>query len=384
MAEDTDLGRWLRACTRIGDLLADVESDGEGFDAIAREALDGANADLALVLVPLGEHHHRVAGACGEEAQALRGDVFATPETWRLGDRGTGEQAARVHVRSGSRFAAALGVGQLEPAAAQGVLDWLREAHLLVAAWGQQAGQDRLLVVARSAGAAEFTATDRQLAGLLAAQVEQGIGRAHIRMLHEQLAIFAERDRIARDMHDVVIQRLFAAGLGIRALSRHLADPTARARAEEITGELDATIGELRDTIYALRRRVGEGEQLGTSILRAVRTACEPLPFTPRLRLAGPLEDVRDEHTITNLLAVLTEALSNAVRHAHASRIAITVTVADHEVRLRVKDNGRGFAGPVLRSGLENMDQRAAELGGSCEVDSNRRGTRVHWSVPAR
>ncbi|MBM6621092.1 hypothetical protein JTF08_05670 [Micrococcaceae bacterium RIT802] len=385
MAGDEDLGRWLRACAAVGSLLVDTEPDADdGFDKIAHEALEAADAALALVLLPVGEDHHRVAGAAGNAGLGVRGEVFATRA---ILDAGTGETAGlgpSVAIRRGAEFAEAIETGPTTAPAIPGLAEWLRGARLLVAGLGQDAGRERVLVLARAAGAPDFTATDVQLAGLLAAQVEQAIGRSHIRALHEQLAIFAERDRIARDLHDIVIQRLFAAGLGVRALARKLADPAARTRAEEITGELDATIGELRDTIYALRRSVGEDEQLGTRILRSVRAACEPLAFTPRLHLAGPLEEIHDEATIANLLAVLTEALSNAVRHAHASRIGIGVTVDEHQLRLRVKDNGHGFSGPVLRSGLANMDERAAELGGTCHVDSNRRGTRVQWSVPVR
>ncbi|GAA1357939.1 hypothetical protein GCM10009596_10010 [Arthrobacter rhombi] len=388
MAEDKALGRWLRACARVGSLLGDAEPDDDGYDAIAREALEAADAALALVLVPVGEDHHRVVGAAGGLAAALHGDVFPTPTTREPGFFDTSRGAPRVQVLTGARLAAALDTAEPGQPSHVGHAETIRAAQLLVAGLGHEAGHasgnQRFLVLARFAGAAGFTAIDQQLAGLLAAQIEQGIGRAHIGALHEQLAVFSERDRIARDLHDVVIQRLFAAGLGIRSLSRKITDPAGRARAEEITGELDATIVELRDTIYALRRGVGEDEQLGTSILRAVRTASEPLTFTPRLRLAGPLEQVHDENTIAHLLAVLSESLSNAVRHAQASRISITVAVTDHQLSLRVKDNGHGIPHQVLRSGLANMDQRAAELGGTCHVDSNRRGTRVQWSVPVR
>ncbi|WP_417234046.1 sensor histidine kinase [Arthrobacter sp.] len=384
MAGETDLGRWLRACAEVGRLLGDTEPDGEDYDSIANQALEAAGASLALVLLPVGEQHHRIAGASGKAASLLRGQVFATPPTLGADPAGTGEPAPGGG-RAGHHIAEALeAAGETALTSRPGLVDWLARAQLLVAGLGQDTGRDRFLVLARPPDAAGFADVDLQLAGLLAAQVEQAIGRAHIRQLHEQLAVFAERDRIARDLHDIVIQRLFAAGLGVRALAGHLEDAASRARAEEITGELDATIGELRDTIYALRHSVGEREQLGTAIVRAVRAACEPLPFTPRLRLGGPLDAIEDERTTANLLAVITEALSNAVRHAHATRISISVTVDEDELRLRVKDNGHGFSGPTLRSGLANMDRRAAELGGTCHVGSNRRGTRVQWTVPVR
>lgn len=384
MSGETDLGSWLRACAEVGRLLGDAETNREDFDGVAHQAREAAGAALALVLLPVGEQHHRVVGAAGIAASLLRGHVFATPSALGADPARSGAPAP-VGLRAGRHFAEALeAAGETELISHSGLVEWLGQAQLLVAGLGQDAGRDRFLVLARPAGTAGFDDVDLQLAGLLAAQVEQAIGRAHIRQLHEQLAVFAERDRIARDLHDVVIQRLFAAGLGVRALSGHLEDAASRSRAEEITGELDATIGELRDTIYALRHSVGEREQLGTAVVRAVRAACEPLSFTPRLRLAGPLDAIEDEHTTANLLAVITEALSNAVRHAHATRISISVTVADVELRLRVKDNGHGFSGPTLRSGLANMDRRAVELGGTCHVGSTRRGTRVQWTVPAR
>lgn len=354
MPESDRLGPWLHACQEAGRVLVDAQADGGGFDGIAGFAREASGADLALLLRPVGDEDHRVIGADGVGAAAMRGTLL-DPWAWRPG-----------------------------PSSSSELPSGLARGRRLVVGFGQDKGRERLLVLLRSRDAPDFTSLDHQLAPLLGAQLEQAMGRGDISRLHEQLAVLAERDRIARDLHDIVIQRIFAAGLGIRALSRSLPDAADRGRADDIVGELDTTIADLRETVYALRGQGGDGEPLSTSILRAVRTGSASLSFTPRLHLSGPLDQIHEARTTASLLAVVSEALSNAVRHARAGRISVSVSASASQLRLRVNDNGQGFSRPVDGNGLANMSQRARELGGTCTVDSNWRGTRVRWSVPIR
>jgi signal transduction histidine kinase len=193
--------------------------------------------------------------------------------------------------------------------------------------------------------------------------------------------VFSDRDRIARDLHDLVIQRIFAAGLSVQSLRRHTSDPVAQQRINSITGELDETIRGLRDTIYALGANGGH-ERLSSRIVRTVQDGTWQAGTTPELQMGGPVDAIPEE-VAGHLLAVLSEGLSNALRHSGAERIAITVSVRGRNAELLVEDNGRGFQDPERTSGLSNMAHRAAVLGGTFTVTSApHRGTKLLWKAP--
>jgi PAS domain S-box-containing protein len=197
--------------------------------------------------------------------------------------------------------------------------------------------------------------------------------------------VFAERDRIAADLHDLVIQRLFASGMALQsALNLSEPDSDVASRVERVVEDLDETIAEIRSTIYALsdRNRPGESAGLRTQIVEVVSRARDTLGFLPRLRFVGPIDSTVPAEVADNLLAVLQEALSNAARHAEASSVEVAVRGGE-QVGVLVVDNGRGIGEPARRSGLENMAVRAERLGGSFKIGPNEGGgTRLEWLVP--
>ncbi|MGD0748476.1 MAG: ATP-binding protein [Acidimicrobiales bacterium] len=191
-----------------------------------------------------------------------------------------------------------------------------------------------------------------------------------------------ERDRIARDLHDLVIQRVFGVGMRLSSLLPAVPDPTAE-RLRDIVAELDSVISDIRTTIFDLQAGQSVGEGLRSSVLQLVADAEERLGFHPRVQFEGPVDTLVDESAGEQLLAVLRESLSNVIRHAQASSVDVTLA-AGTELVLVVSDDGVGpGVGGHTGFGLRNMETRASALGGSFEVRARQSGgTLVEWRVP--
>jgi len=198
-----------------------------------------------------------------------------------------------------------------------------------------------------------------------------------------QMAMLQDRQRIARDLHDMVIQRLFAAGMSLQAV-QGAARPTIVAdRIAETISELDDTIRELRSAIFRLGQH-GERRTLSAQITELVHERSRHLGFEPVLRLVGDIDSLPD-FIADQLVATVTEGLSNVVRHADATSADVYIERVIDGLSLRISDNGVGIPDEPKRSGgLSNMMWRAAELGGSCTVGPNDpAGTQLHWHIPA-
>ncbi|MFT2015455.1 GAF domain-containing sensor histidine kinase [Streptomyces sp. 796.1] len=229
-----------------------------------------------------------------------------------------------------------------------------------------------ILSTPRSRGARPFTATERRLATQFAAQAALALVLADAQRDRERLAVYEDRDRIARDLHDLVIQRLFATGMMLEGAQRKAELPLVQDKIGKAVDELDATIQEVRTAIFALEQGPAEAPSgLRTRVLREIGTAAVPLGFQPSATFVGAVDARVGELTGKNLIAALREALSNAFRHARASRIEVvvdaTVRLPDGRdgVRLTVADDGVGIAAGGRRSGLRNLARRAEALGGS-------------------
>lgn len=224
---------------------------------------------------------------------------------------------------------------------------------------------------------------DVSFIGNYAGQAAVALRLARAQRDRERLAVFEDRDRIARDLHDLVIQRLFATGMTLQSVSPLITDPTARGKLSTVVDDLDATIRDLRQAIYQLQADALD-EDLRADIQRVVDEASEASPAQIRLHLVGLVASAVPDAVRSHLVAVLREALSNAVRHASASTIDVTVEV-DRGVTLVVDDDGVGMDPDVARrSGLANMQARAAEFSGSLQIEVGDRGvgTRIVWRVP--
>ena len=202
-----------------------------------------------------------------------------------------------------------------------------------------------------------------------------------LRQAEGDLRLSDERDRIGRDLHDLVIQRLFAAGMSLQAMSTQIDRPEHRTRLGAVVDELDETIREIRTVILRLED-IGTGSGVRAEVLRILNQEQSALGFEPHLRCVGPIDSI-PQQVADHLFPTLREALSNVARHAQASAASVLISV-DEQLRLCVEDNGVGMADETRPgNGLRNAAARAAELGGTYRATpGSRGGTTLEWTVP--
>jgi len=199
----------------------------------------------------------------------------------------------------------------------------------------------------------------------------------------ERFAIIEDRDRIARDLHDLVIQRLFATGLQLQGARRMATGDEVQKRIDDAVRDLDVTIRDIRSTIFELQH--AHTQSLRADVRGVVKEYVPVLGFTPLVRTNGPIDSVVPRDLADQLLAVLREALSNIARHAEAQAAMVEVDAAEDRLFLRVVDNGKGLPAERHESGLRNVRRRANEHGGVVEMlPEEPSGTRLEWSVPLR
>lgn len=205
----------------------------------------------------------------------------------------------------------------------------------------------------------------------------------------EQLTLLKDRDRIARDLHDLAIQRLFAAGMTLQSTQRFMEHPEGMERLTRTVDDLDDTIKIIRSTIFGLRTHSGgrrESDGLRGRVAEAVRASVTSLGFPPALRIEGLVETDVPGDIADHAVAVLGEALSNAARHSGAQAVDVRLQCARGELTLTVTDDGCGVPDGVERSGLKNIKERAVTLGGVLALGERPEGggTRLVWRVPVR
>jgi signal transduction histidine kinase len=205
------------------------------------------------------------------------------------------------------------------------------------------------------------------------------LGAASAQSERARSELYEDRERIARDMHDHVIQRLFATGMSLQSAAR-TSDEAVRERLDRAVDDIDSAIKDIRHTIFGLHRQVGS-RALTSEISAICRDAAVTLGFPPELRLTGRTDDL-PESVAVDVLAVLREGLSNAARHAGATQVQVAVQFAD-DVTVSVIDDGQGLGPSTRRSGLDNLARRARHRGGSMELGPGKfGGTRLVWTVP--
>ncbi|WP_421119655.1 PAS domain S-box protein [Aquihabitans daechungensis] len=207
---------------------------------------------------------------------------------------------------------------------------------------------------------------------------------AELQAAQQAVLLAEDHDRLARDLHDTVIQRLFAAGLSLQAVVAMAPDERIRTRLETTVADLDATIRELRNAIFALQAPAPGPSGVRGRILDVVTEASASLPFEPRIQFDGAVETI-DERILEHLLPTLREALSNVAKHARASSVRVSVSVGD-DVVLEVLDDGVGVPDEVFGGqGIPNLVRRAEKLGGTAAIGAapTGAGCRLAWRVPA-
>jgi signal transduction histidine kinase len=363
--------RWLRASSEVTRRLLSGARADEVLALITQQTLDMSGADLVVLAVPTPDRQQLViqhaAGVAADDAiglvlpanRSLSGQVMLSGEPVTVADFAHDERvagAAREHLPLGPAILFPLG----EPGDVRGVF-----------------------TVGREAGAMPLPPQAIEMISTFAAQAAIGLELAEHRSDAERLAILQDRDRIARDLHDLVIQRLYATGMSLQGAMPLLTRPEAVSRVSGAVDALDETIREIRSAIFSLQAR-GDSRPHGlrAQVLDVVGEMSVPLGFAPSLRLVGPLDETVPSEVGEHLLGALREGLSNAARHAHASQVDVTVQ-ADSELALRVRDNGTGMGTSTRRSGLANLAERAAEMDGKLEITpAGGGGTQLDWRVP--
>ncbi|KOT42687.1 histidine kinase [Streptomyces caelestis] len=364
--------RWLRANAEITHtLMSGTDQDGV-LPLIAERAKEITASALSVVAMPVsGTDTLAVELATGQEAGAWRGVVLPVEGTL-IGQA----FVRRVSVNSPDVS------HDSRVSAGSPRFDGLGPAVAVPIGSGDEARGVVLLV--RRSGGREFSEKETEPLEVFAAQAAVAMELAERREDAEQIALLEDRDRIARDLHDLAIQRLFATGMTLQSAGRFIRHEGASDRVHRAVNDLDETIKIIRSTIFGLRSREDDAAPgLRSRAVRAVGEATSLLGFAPGVRMEGLLDTHVPAETADHVLAVLTESLSNIARHARADRADVVLGTDGRQVRLTVTDNGVGIPAGGRRSGLAGMAERARKLGGGMELESpGGRGTRLVWHAP--
>lgn len=240
------------------------------------------------------------------------------------------------------------------------------------------------LYLTEKLGGGAFTADDEELLVALAAAAGVAIENARLHALVREYAVVEDRERIGRDLHDKVIQRIFATGMALQAASRLVHDPEVARRISVAVDDLDETIRVIRSTIFALGQRPAGRGSVRAEVLALAAEATPALGFEPQVIFDGPIDAAVGDGIVDHLLSTLREGLTNIAKHAAARRVGVRVTAASDLV-LELSDDGKGFDPevPFKGFGVRNMGERARALGGSCQISPGPRGgTVLEWRVP--
>ncbi|MSZ76942.1 MAG: GAF domain-containing protein, partial [Actinobacteria bacterium] len=329
--ESASRQHWLAATADITALLSGSGSGAEALQAIADHARAVADADVAWIVAGGGLEALRLQAVSGLPATAEQMQNLSLERSLAAEVIAAGESIVVEDLASDPRA--------LDVAAA---LHWPTLGPAIVVPLGSSSGVEGVLALAWTPERSDyFHAVDAGLPASFAEQAALALHLARAREDQQRLAVFEDRDRIGRDLHDLVIQRLFAVGLGLQGASRLAGEPEVTRRVEQAVDDLDATIQDIRRTIFALGGLDATAD-VQTEVTRIVDRAEATLKFRPTLRFVGPVRSLVREELVPDLLAVLGEALSNASRHAEATSVDVLVLV-DGDVTLTVRDDGRGL-----------------------------------------
>ncbi|MFB7667717.1 GAF domain-containing protein [Kitasatospora sp. NPDC056138] len=365
--------RWLAASAEITGSLLSGSCEQEVLDLLVTRASEIAGADLAVVALLLpGSDELQVRFAVGLGERQHSGLVLPLEGSFMGAAARSGEPVVSTDVQTDQRITAGPPRWQgLGPAVA-------------VPIGTAEHGVRGVLMLARATGAPLFDGDESGPLLGFAGQAALAMELAERRRESEQIVLLKERDRIARDLHDLAIQRLFATGMTLQGALRFIDHPEAADRVLRAIDDLDETARTIRATIFGLRiREAGPAAKgLRARVVEVVERAATVLGFTPGLRMSGLLDVTVPPRIADETIAVLEEALSNVARHAGAGRVEVSLS-AGAELAVTVTDDGVGLPEGGRRSGLANLAERAAALGGSFDAHAlPHGGTELLWRVP--
>jgi signal transduction histidine kinase len=362
---------WLRASGEISRQLLDPEADySETLHHIATSVKRLASADVVSLVRPTDDDPSQLevvvaTGAAERDLIGLRypkGDSIA----WQAMQQGHGVRVEAV---------------DQQPEIYLHLRPYVPVSQAMALPLRGETGPRGAIVAGRIIPHAPFTDADLDMAEAFAGQAAIALELSDARADQQRLGVLEDRDRIARDMHDHVIQRLFAAGLSLQSIAATVDDEAVDQRLARTVDELDDTIRQIRTTIFALQEQ--SSRSLRGTALAVVDQLALLLPVRPDVQLVGPLDTIADEAIIADVEAVLRESLTNVAKHAQAAQIRVYVQADNQRLALTVIDNGVGLGPSTRRSGLANLNRRAERHGGYLDVgNSPEGGLRLQWSIP--
>jgi signal transduction histidine kinase len=362
--------RWLRASSEVTRRLLAGAAVDEVLGFVTEQTLEMTGADLVVLALPdasrrqlivthaAGAGAQRTLGLVLPAAASVSGEVLASGQPITVEDFRNDERVARA-----ARENLDLGPATIFPLGA--------------------AGHARgVMTIGRHPGAMPLPRAAVDLVTTFAAQAAIGLELAERRSDAERLTVFEDRDRIARDLHDLVIQRLYASGMKLQGTMPMIDRPAVEERVSSVVEDLDITIKDIRQAIFALQARGKAAPVLRDEVMDVIEEMTEPMGMTSSLRLTGQLDDGVPGDIGEDMLHALREALSNAARHGKATSAEVKIG-AGSELSLLVRDNGSGITDTSRRSGLANLAQRAEHHGGTLKVGpAEGGGTELYWRVP--
>jgi signal transduction histidine kinase len=363
--------RWLEASSQITTALLSGTDPEEVLPQIAGRAKDLLDADsTAIALADPDDPDNTlvVTVAAGANAAQLRGSRIPVD----------GSIAGRVY-RTGTTERSSIpdptSVASLPPGTGDGP-----RLYVPLGTAGTGLG---VLIALNQAGGSEFSAESVAVTAAFAGQAALALQLADAQRAQQQLAVYADRDRIARDLHDRVVQRLFATGMLLDSILPQTRNPDLQAKLHRAVDDLDHTIREIRATIFALMAAPDEAHRgLWQRLAAAVEQTTSGTGLNPSMQVTGPVDALVPDDIAEHAIAVVREAVSNIIRHAKAGTAAVAVSAGD-TLRIEVTDDGIGPPPPGRRSGLKNLASRATELGGTLRTDpAPGGGTQLVWEVP--
>lgn len=363
--------RWTTAVSDVRASLLDAEATDDALRLIAARVGELTEAHGTWVMVgPSAEGAYDVRVQTGDGLEDL------------TGRRLTASDSPVLEAAAAARGAVTVDMQGYDYSGPNADVDW--GPCIAVPLRGTDSEQ-AVVIAARRAGAPAFDPATGPLISSFADQVAVALDLAARQQSARRADLYDDRDRIARDLHDHVIQRVFAAGLSLQSVVPRVEDPGARRRIGEVIGQLDETVRDIRTTIFDLHstEEAGQATGLRRRVLDIVTETAGPA-LHPAVRMSGAVDNLVTGELAADVEAVTREAVSNAARHSGAAHVTVTLDVTG-EVVVEVVDDGRGIDPRAARSGLRNLEDRAVRRGGGTSVEAlPDGGTRLRWWAPLR
>lgn len=357
--------RWATASAEVTAAL--LSEHAEDSLAILADRVAGlADADLVCIALPTTGSTMIIDIARGELASSFAGTTF----------NAKGTLVGRAHSSGQPVLSDVDGMNRVGPP--------LNLGPTMAVPFTSTNAPTGVLTVSRLSGRAGFTRADLEMAADFAAQASVALRLDSVRADRARLAMFEDRARIARDLHDNVIQRLFGAGLSLQAVAGSITDPSVQARIGQQVDALDSAIAEIRTAIFTLTALPApDAPKLRHRVIDVLTEMADLFEQTPRLTFSGAVDLMVNPVLADDVIAVVREGLSNVARHAAATTTVVSIGVTAEQVSVHIVDDGRGIHSPERSSGTHNLEARAAARGGRFALTSAATGgTELIWEVP--